>query len=227
MGKKPKKVRVPAPPPPTLSRWQWVAKPWAVIVAVGAALGAVLLNINPILSNVRQLPSEVRKTSDQFSSWYYQDAVWSGRWINNPEGYVDGADLNLSSERMAVDMNVTQGIIDGTISTPQICDSFPFFDSLLIRGKVNATRSSARVVVWDVFEGHRRDVAAVDLKLDGLVMTVVPKEGSVTLFPAKARIAIDPSEPTSEASFCEGKQEAIERTMEQMLKARQTTVPTL
>ncbi|WP_300578265.1 hypothetical protein [Phenylobacterium sp.] len=224
MSKKSKKVRVPAPPPPTRSRWQWVTKPWALAVAVGAALGAVLLNINPILSNVRQLPSEVQKTSDQFSSWYYQDAAWSGRWINDPEGYVDGADLNLSSERMAIDMNVTNGIIGGTIATPQICDAIPFFDFRLIRGRVNATRTSARVVVWDIFEGHRRDVAAVDLKLDGSVMTVVPKEGSVTLFPAKARIAFDPGE-TPSAPFCEGRQAAIERTMEEMLKARQTTAP--
>lgn len=225
MTKSPRKKPSPAPAPQAPNRWQWITRPWAVTVAVCAAVGAFLLNINPILSNVRQLPSEVQKTSDQFSSWYYQDDAWSGYWINNPEGYVDAEDMKLSREKMAIDIKVTNGVIDGTIATPQICASIPFFDYLLVRGNVNATRTSARVIVWDVFMGQKQDVAALELKRDGAVLSVVPKEGVVRLFP-KARIARDPGDQRKpEAEFCEGKPEAIAKMVEQLLKEQGAAAP--
>lgn len=167
----------------------------------------------------------MQKTSHQFSSWYFQDDAWSGRWINNPEGYVDAEDMDLSKEPIAIDMKVTDGVIDGTIATRQICAAIPFFDFLLIRGNVSATRTSARVIVWDIFEGHRRDVAALDLKREAGVMIVVPKEGAVDLFPLRSRVAIDSNTVASEAPFCEGKEEAIAKLLGQMLKERGSAAP--
>jgi hypothetical protein len=191
------------------------------MVAIGGVVGAILLNINPILTNVRQLPSELQKTRDQFSSWYYQDDAWSGRWINNPEGYVDAEDMKLSQERMVVDIQVKRGVIDGIVATPQICASIPSFDFLLLRGKVNSTRSSARVIVWDVFEGHKREVASLNLKRDEAVMTVVPKHGAVKLFPARALIALDANGITPEEPFCDGKQQAIAKAVEELMRKGQ------
>lgn len=224
MSKKPKNAPTPVPPLPP-SQWQWLTTSWAVMVAVGAVVGAVLLNINPILSNVRQLPSEVRKTSDQFSSWYYQDDAWSGYWTSTSEGHVDAEDMNLSEERIAIDLEVKNGVIDGTIATPQICESIPVLDFLLLRGKVGAVRSSATVIVWDTFQGHKRDIAALELKRDGVVMSIVPKEGVLTLFPSRARIALDRSDAPPATPFCVGEQEAFAKMLEQMLKERQATVP--
>jgi hypothetical protein len=169
-----------------------------VAVVVGGAIGAFLLNVNPILTNVRQLPAEVRMTGDQFSSWYHQDSDWSGRWTSSPEGYVDAAAMRLSDEAVEIELAVENGLIDGTIATRQICDAIPF-DFLLLRGRVNATRTTASVVVWDTFQGRNQDIAALTLKRDGAVITVVPKAGAVGLFPAQSRIALDPT--GSPASF--------------------------
>lgn len=74
---------------------------------------------------------------------------------------------------------------------------------------MNATRTSARVIVWDVFMGHKQDVAALELRRDGAVLSVTPKEGAVRLFP-KARIARVPGgEKKPEVAFCQGKREAL------------------
>lgn len=220
MSKQTKRRAVATLTPPPLSRWQWLTKPWAVTVAVCGALGAFLLNINPILSSVRELPSEMQKTSDQFSSWYFQDASWSGRWINNPEGYLDAEDMNLSDDKIAIDLEVKNGDIGGTIATPQICETLPLAGDLLLEGRVRVTRDSAWVVAWSIIGGHRRNVAALNLERDGGVMTVTPLEGNVSLFPAGARIALDPGDRSSAETVCDPvKSEAFRRRIgEQILR---------
>lgn len=223
MSKKTKQPAVPTPTPPLPSRWQWLTKPWAVTVGVCGALGAFLLNINPILASVRQLPSEMQKTSDQFSGWYFQDASWNGRWINNPEGYVDAADMNLSGEKIAIDLQVKNGDIGGTIATPQICEALPLQGDLLLEGRVRVTRDSAWVAVWDIVGGHRRNIAALNLERDGAVMTVVPLKGNVRLFPSKARIALDPGDQSSAEPVCDpAEREAFQRMIgEEILRELQ------
>lgn len=217
MSKKSKKAPPPPPPPPPPKPTRWLTKPWTLLVAIGAVVGAFLLNINTILLNVREFPSEVQKTSDRFFSWYYGDESWSGYWTNSPEGYVDVADMNLSSEKIAIELNVKNGVIDGSIATPQICDSVPVFDFLLLRGRVNLVGNSAKVIVWDIFGGHKRDIAVLELERDGAIMSVVPKEGGVRLFPSRAKIALDPSGASPETPFCEGKQEQLIRERRQRL----------
>lgn len=206
MSKKTKKAQTQIAHPAAPPRWRWLTKPWGVAVVVGGAVGAFLLNINPVLTNVRQLPAEVRMTRDQFASWYYQDSAWNGRWTNSPEGNVDAAAMRLSEEAVEIELEVQNGVIDGTIATRQICDAVPFFDFLLLRGKVSALRSSAKVVVWDTFLGRSQDVATLTLNRDGAIITVVPKQGAVSLFPAQARVALDPS--GTPASFsCDRKEQ--------------------
>jgi hypothetical protein len=171
--------------------WKWLTTPWGIVVVIGSVIGAFLLNINAVLSNVRNLPGEIGTTINQFSSWYYEDAEWKGYWTNNPQVYVNAADMDLSPDKFVIDMKVEYGVIDGTIATPQICDATPFYDFFLLRGRVSKFSDTATAVVWDTFEGHDQDIATLELKRDGIVMSVVPKEGSVQLFPKTARIAID------------------------------------
>lgn len=186
-----------------------------------AGTATFLVNSNTILTNLRTLPGEYGKTSDQFRSWWSEDAAWTGHWTNDPEGYVDGADMNLSNEKMAVDLVVKQGVVDGTISTVPICGATPFNDFFLIRGNVSGSKT-ATVVVWDIFQGHKADIAKLELRRDGVVMTVVPKEGTIRLFPKSARLALDSakedSAETARGEFCEGKRKAVTEALSRIAK---------
>jgi hypothetical protein len=222
MGKRKKRRAEPPLPipadPPRPTGWQRLAKPWAVIVAVGTVVGALLLNINTILANVRALPDEVHKTTYQFTRWYFQDAQWNGYWTSKPEGVVDAADMNLSSEPVALELAVENGVIDGTIATRQICEGIPLYDFVLLKGRVSLTRSRAWVDAWDTFQGHSHNIARLTLQRDGAVMTVKPRVGIVKYFPPQARVAANPS-GRPEGEFCEGKQVAIAKQLDQLLRA--------
>lgn len=204
------------------SRSGWLRTRWGIAVAVGGVVGAFLLNINAVLSNVRNLPGEIGKTSDQFLSWYYEDSEWSGYWTNNPQAYADAADMNLSPQKFAIDIAVENGEIDGTIATPQVCATFPFFDFILLRGSVNTFGDSATVIAFDLFGGHSRDIAQLELQRDGAVISVRPTEGAVQLFPTSARVARDPLIDSAPA-FCEGRQEAIARIIEQAMRSQRSS----
>jgi hypothetical protein len=187
------------------------------------ALALLLTQINSILTNARQLPGEWGKTVDQFSSWYHEDAAWNGRWTNNPEGYVDLADMNLSSDDVEIRLFVEHGEIDGTIATKAICDRVPFVDFVLLRGDVSGGKT-ANVIAWDIFGGHATDIAKLKLVRDGITMNITFEEGANQLFPATAKIALDPNlnpkkvfEPSNQGEeFCKGK---TERTMKGVREA--------
>ncbi len=197
--------------------WHWLKKPWAITVAVATVVAIFFLNINTVLTNVRAFPSEVRKTSGQFSSWYYDDAAWRGYWTSNPQLYVDAEDMHLSAEKVVLDLDVENGVIDGTIATQQICDSMPVLDFLLVRGHVDTLGSGAMAVVWDTFGGHNQDIARLALKRDGVVMTVIPTEGFVKYFPKQARIARD-TKPKENEPFCPGKMDEVVKVAEHAIR---------
>ena len=203
--------------------WGRLVTIWGGATAFIGAVAALLGNFTSIMADARALPSEFRRTSDQFLSWYHDDAGWSGYWTNNPEGYVDLADMNLSSEKMAIDLIVKNGEIDGTISTLPICNAVPF-DFLLLKGNVSGGKS-ANVIVWDIFDGHKQDIAMLELHRgeDG-VMTAIPKEGSIKLFPKSARLAVDPSSSRkagdSSEEFCQGKTEAMMKALSKLSAAQ-------
>lgn len=177
------------------------------------------LNINSVLTNVRAFPSEVRKTTNQFSSWYYDDAGWTGYWTSSPVGYVDQADMNLSQEPVGVYLKVENGSIDGMISNQKICDSIPFFDFVLLKGQIDTFGSSATVTAWDTIEGHDQNFAKLKLKIDNGIMTVEPVQGVTRLFPA-ARIAPDPSNTNWPSEYCEGKTAATVKMLQQIMERR-------
>lgn len=202
-------------------RWRKVGA-WIVgLPLVGAVASAVVLNPTNFFGGLRAIPGEVRKTSDEFWGWYHDDTAWTGYWTNSPEGYVDAPDMNLSNESMVVDLVVKKGVIDGTISTKPICGATPFNDFFLVRGNVSGSKS-ATIIVWDVFQGHKADIAKLELQRDGVVMTVVPKEGTTRLFPKEARLALDPTKQGSieagRGEFCEGKREAVTKALSEIAK---------
>lgn len=183
--------------------WSWLKKPWAVVVAVATVVGVFFLNINTVLSNARTFPSEVRETADQFSSWYYDDAAWTGYWTTEPVGYVDEPDMHLSQFPFGLYMKVANGSIDGMISDQPICDSVPF-DFVLVSGHVDTFGKSATLLAWDTIGGHDVNFAKLKVRLDEGIMTVEPIEGVTRLF-SEARIAFDPSTKEWPSEFCTGK----------------------
>jgi hypothetical protein len=227
-----KKMAKPAPAnTPPLTDKPWWKSTWLKLSAGVAALALLLTNINSILSNARQLPGEWRKTANQFSSWYHEDAEWNGRWTNDPEGYVDEADMNLSKDDVEIRLSVENGEIDGTIATKGICDRVPFVDFVLLRGDISG-RKTARVVAWDIFGGHATDIAKLKLVRDGVTMKVTFEEGANQLFPPESKIALasnldrkkvfEPSNPSEE--FCVGKaQRTIKTAREAIQKLRHSS----
>jgi hypothetical protein len=197
---------------PSLTDKPWWKSTWLKVSAGIAALAVLLTNVNSILSNARELPGEWGKTANQFSSWYHEDAAWNGRWTNNPEGYVDEADMNLSGDEVEIRLSVENGKIDGSIATKGICDRLPFVDFVLLRGDVSGGKT-AHVVAWDIFGGHAADIAKLKLVRNGIMMKVTLEEGPNQLFPLEAEIALDPNldrkkifEPTGQGEeFCTGK----------------------
>ena len=135
--------------------------------------------------------------------------------------------MNLSNQAMVIDLVVKNGEIDGTISTKPICAATPFYDFFLVRGNVSGSKS-ATIIVWDIFQGHAADIAKLEVKRDGVVMTVLPTEGMVCLFPKEARLAIDPTKDGSieagRGEFREGKREAVTKALSEIAKDAATKV---
>lgn len=193
--KKAKPTQVSAPTPtslvPATPIWK---KPWLWFVGSVAALALMLTNINSILSNARALPGEWRKTSDQFFEWYGEYEAWKGHWTNYPEGLVDMAELNLSNEDFRINIDESDdGRIAGTIETKGICEKIPIFEELLMDGSISSSRR-ATIEAFDYIGGYRRVFATLNLRRDGLVMTVTPRTDPAGLFREETRIALDPDE---------------------------------
>ena len=201
-----------ASPGPHANWLTTLKKPWVWLIAAIGGTALLLTNINTIMINARSLPSEIRKTSHKFESWYHDDAAWTGRWSNSPDSYVDEEDLNLSKEPITIAMKVVDGEIAGVISTQAICDRVPVFEFLMLSGEVSGS-NEADVKVWDVVGGHDTYFGRLHLERDEIVMNVTLKDGNDVLSPPSARIALIPGS-TGEASeqkgeLCPGKQEKI------------------
>lgn len=192
----PQPARAPAVP--------WYKRAWFLISTTTVVVSAILLKGPTLLQNARILPSEFRETMQQFTAWAKEDSEWSGRWSSFPEGYVDMADMDLSDVDMQITIWANQGYIDGTIATKKVCQSIPFVNYVLLRGKVSG--NTAVVTAWDIIQGHKRDFAELKLVRDGVIMTVTPISGRKEWFPDIARIALHPGEQEEDHSpdheFC-------------------------
>ena len=167
-------------------------------------MSAILLKGPTLLQNARVLPNEVQKTTNQFQSWAKEDDEWTGHWSSFPEGYVDMADMQLSDVDMQITIWASQGNIDGTIATKRICKSLPVLNYVLLRGEVSG--NTARVVAWDIVQGHKTDFAELTLIREDTAITVTPTSGRKEWFPATARLGKHPDETGEEthidSSFC-------------------------
>lgn len=211
-----KKVR-PTPAPTETPKPLW-SRPWVIFAAAVTSLATVLTGVGTILAQSRSLPSEWQKTYDQVTSWYYEDSQWTGRWSNNPEAYVDEADMDLSKDPIELEIVVKNGLIDGTIATKGICDRTPFAQFLLLRGDVS-WGGTANVEVWDVIGGHQVDFGVLKLERDGETMEVIFEEGAKDLFLARAKIARASKQATSDRSeFCAGKTARITKVLEEVAR---------
>lgn len=171
----------------------WYKRVWFVISATSVVVSAILLKGPTLLQNARILPSEVRQTASQLQSWIKEDTAWTGHWLSSPKGIVDIADMRLSNVDMQITIWASQGNINGTIATKNICRSIPALNYVLLRGEVSG--NTAHVTAWDIVQGHKTDFAQLRLIRDGDVITVTPSSGRKDWFPETARLSRHPDEP--------------------------------
>lgn len=172
----------------------WVMRNWWWIAVLGGAVWLVGKEGKEFLSNASDLPAAVETAVNRFSSWYHDDDAWTGVWSAQPEGYVDASELQLSDIDVRVEIDVKQGVIDGTIATKALCSSFPIWDFVLLEGKVKGSSNTFEGIAYDFIGGQRQNFAMLRFEREGHLMTVTPLEGAVGLFPEKARIAKHPDE---------------------------------
>ena len=170
----------------------WWKSIWLKVTAVLTAIALMLANATSILSNSRALPNEIKKTQDQFFSWYGNYAAWKGYWTNYPEGLVDMAEMNLSKEEFRLHIEESAGgVITGSIESRGICENTPVFEQLLIEGEILSSHR-AEVDVFEFVGGYRRNFARLELYRDDFTIEVSPLDDPARIFPTKARIALAP-----------------------------------
>lgn len=190
----------------SFARYDLLKKPWVWLVGAVAALALLLTNINTILRQSRELPGEVGKTSQQFSSWFYDYPHWPGDWTSFPEGDVDIPDQNLTPEGIRLKLQVENGgQLDGTIETDGICKNVTYFESALIDGKITGAHT-AKLAVFNFVEGHRRLMASIKVNRDGDSMTLTPVDDPFQILPASAKIARAPLGIAKGDDLCPGKE---------------------
>lgn len=208
--KKPVVARTPAPSHPATPPWHkraWgvVLSAWAKVrcgrwhwYTIVAIVGTILYNAPTFLQNIRQLPSEVEATSSQLIGWWKEDAAWEGDWSTFPEGIVNMADMHLSE---GIDLKISlyskNGKLDGMLATHAICNKFPVFDFLLLRG--SASGKVANIEILDFVDGREVVFGTMKLMREGNVITVCPDKGSEWWLPSKVRIGKHPNNQPDES----------------------------
>lgn len=199
------------------SKLDWLKRNWFWIAAIFSFVGWILLKGPEALSNAEKLPAAFSSASDKFLSWYYKDDEWTGVWSSKAEGYVDMADIPVSTVDVHIEMDVHKGRVDGTIATKKICETFPMWDFVLLEGQISGDEFDG--IVWDVIKGERQNFALVNFQKKGDVLKVTPKEGYVSWFPAEAVIMRHPGESPMQTesvdkSYCYEEKMAFARLLE-------------
>lgn len=182
----------------------YVKKSWVIFTAIAGVFFTALLNAPAFLENARKLPASYQQTKAQYLSWLHDDSGWTANWSSFPEGLIDIEEMRLSDVDMQITIWASQGNIDGVIGTRAICKQFPFWDYVLLRGKVSG--DSAEVIVFDYIGGLSRDFAQLQLERNDNVLTVTPISGQMDWFPATARLGRHPraqdEKPAPDMDFC-------------------------
>jgi hypothetical protein len=186
--------------------WNYIKKPWVQVGLSAAFLALLLTNINVILRQSRELPGEWGKTSQQFSAWYYDYPAWPGEWTSHPEGDLDEPVQSLSREGVRLDLELgDKGRLGGTIETDGICKHIAYFESALIEGEITGPHS-AKLVIFNFVEGHRRRMATVRVRRDGDAMTLMPVDDPWRIMSPNTKIARAPPDLAELDDLCAGKE---------------------
>lgn len=167
--------------------------PWFIVF--WPIVSFLLLQSASAIQNLRSIGAEW----NSFESWLYEDKHWTGTWLPNPEGYVDGEEMGVdygSGIEPRLMLNAERGELGGTISTVGICkvfEAFPLIDFLNVSGNASMTGDTAVLDVWDYVGGRRRVYRKIELKRDGIRMDYKLLVGGENLLPKNARIWLDPA----------------------------------
>lgn len=171
-----------------------------IVTGVGA-VALLLSQLTSIVTDARRFPAEVTKTTDQLFEWYGAYDEWKGRWTYFPEGNVGMADMKLTTEPFHLMIDTSAGgDIGGSIETKGICERAPYFDTLLIEGKIGSA-SKAEVDVFDYVGGHKQLFAKIALRRTAGEMVVQPVEDPLGMFQKETRIALAPTDLTDTYDF--------------------------
>lgn len=126
-------------------------------------------------------------------TWKSEDKDWEGKYISNPEGYLDFETMKLSNVSVEIVIWSNQGEISGTIVSSYICKELPFLKYAQLRGNVNYFNSNkVEIEVWDYISG--KQVVLGKLLLHRVDSILIIKNISSSLFlKNEIRLAKDPN----------------------------------
>lgn len=142
---------------------------WPVFAVIGGLVTAVLLLPGQIVDFKTNIP----EASDYIADTVYSHDSWTGKFDKFPEGYADMASMGISTNvDAALEIEVVEGNrLDGRIWWQGSCDLGGPYSGLLLDGKIKIGGSSAKVIIWELVNGYRVDVARGLLKADGLLIS--------------------------------------------------------
>lgn len=167
----------------------WYKSLWALVSAVVATVGVVVINLPAFLEGAEKSPGAFERVSGKFLAWHYEDEAWTGYWSSDVEGYVDSEDMNLSSSDLKVHLMAERGKIGGEISAKSICKGVPLLDYLLLDGEVSWGK--AIITAYDFVGGKRQDFFRFTAERDGVVLVVKAADPALGWIPEESRIALE------------------------------------
>lgn len=167
-------------------------KVWYGVTLVVGVMTAITLNFPKILESLRVIPVEYQKTKSDFMIWKNNDSQWEGKYVPNPEGYLDL--LETSNVKSEVVIWANKGEISGTIATPFICKEYSFIKYAQLKGKVNFLNSNkADMEVWDYIGGKRTLLGKLKfIKKDEIIINIKTMDEN-PLFFKEVNLGKDPN----------------------------------
>lgn len=132
-------------------------------VAGGLAMAALLLP-GKIVDFEKNLPD----AHEYIGGIIYDSEAWVGSFDKYPEGLIDIESLGISTNvDAALELEVVEGNrIDGRIWWRGSCSFGGPYSGLLLEGKIKLGGSSADVIIWELVEGQKVEIARGLLEID-------------------------------------------------------------
>lgn len=167
-----------------------------------SALAATLAFISSALGVLVVYATNKGAFSDLLDDYYkyvYSDAEWTGAFNNFPEGSLDIASMNLSDTDVEIIIAAKHGKIGGAMAGKPVCKYGLPFDFILIEGETAFLGTKADVRAYDFVGGDKKILAEFSLRLDGVVLDVIPKTQHGMFGGAPLRIARHPDRTSDQA----------------------------